>query len=47
MKKFILVLFSLSLLALVTPANDVNNQSSYDVALSSKNAAEPIYPPVG
>jgi hypothetical protein len=47
MKKFILVLFSLSLLVLITPTNDVNNQSSNDVALSSPKAAEPIYPPVG
>lgn len=50
MKKAIILLFSLSLLVLATPANDGNSQNiSNDVAKVeiNKAAADPIYPPVG
>lgn len=50
MKKAIILLFSLSLLVLATPTNDINNQNtSYDVVKVeiNKAMADPIYPPVG
>jgi hypothetical protein len=50
MKKVIILLFSLSLLVLVTPVNDVNSQNtSYELAkVNIKPAhADPIYPPIG
>jgi hypothetical protein len=50
MKKAIILLFSLSLLVLATPANDGNTQNISNVVAKveiNKAAADPIYPPVG
>lgn len=50
MKKAIIILFSLSLLVLVTPVNEVNNQhTSYDLVKTNIQPAQadPIYPPIG
>ncbi|MFP7297438.1 hypothetical protein [Neobacillus niacini] len=46
MKKAIVLLFSLSLLFLLTPVQDVNKHTSFDTAVS-KPSADPIFPPVG
>lgn len=50
MKKAIILLFSLSILVLITPVNDVNNQHpSYELVKTNIQPAQadPIYPPIG
>ena len=49
MKKFVVLLFSISLFALFATTKDVKVSTSYDVAISTEDNVlnHPIQPPIG